>query len=57
MYAETQNSSTTYETLKARKAHLIELLMIIDPKPRKTTATQALPISAIKAEIGNIEKS
>ena len=50
-----QNSSAISETLKARKAHLTALLKIVDTKIGKSTETQKLTISAIKAEIGLIE--
>jgi DNA uptake protein ComE-like DNA-binding protein len=55
MSVATQNSSTISETLKARKAHLTALLKIVDTNPGKSTATQNLTITAIKAEMGLIE--
>jgi hypothetical protein len=55
MNATIQNSSSISETLKARKAHLITLLKIVDIKVGKNTATQKLTITAIKAEMGLIE--
>ena len=55
MNAATQNSSSQSETLKARKAHLIALLKIVDTKIGKSTAMQKLTITAIKAEMGLIE--
>jgi hypothetical protein len=55
MNATTQNSSSLSETLKARKAHLTALLKIVDNKIGKSTATQELTITAIKAEMGLIE--
>ncbi|MNL46528.1 hypothetical protein D3C87_1692510 [compost metagenome] len=55
MNTATQNSSSISETLKARKAHLTALLKIMDTKVGKSTATQKLTITAIKAEMGLIE--
>jgi len=55
MNAATQNSSSLSETLKARKAYLTALLKIVDNKIGKSTATQKLTITAIKAEMGLIE--
>jgi len=55
MNATTQNSSSLSETLKARKAHLTALLKLVDTRIGKSTATQKLTITAIKAEIGLIE--
>jgi hypothetical protein len=56
MTATTQNSSTISETLQARKAHLTALLKLVDTQTGKSTATQKLTRSAIKAEIGLIEQ-
>lgn len=50
-----QNSSSISETLKARKAHLTALLKILDTRFGKSTATQRLTITAIRAEMGLIE--
>ncbi|MCK0548513.1 hypothetical protein [Pseudomonas syringae] len=55
MNATTQNSSSLSETLQARKAHLSTLLKIVDTRFGKSTATQKLTITAIKAEVGLIE--
>jgi hypothetical protein len=55
MNAATQNSSSLSETLQARKAYLTALLKIVDTKIGKSTATQKLTITAIKAEMGLIE--
>ena len=55
MNAATQNSSTISDTLKARKAYLTALLKIVDNNIGKSTATQKLTITAIKAEMGLIE--
>ncbi len=55
MNAAIQNSSPISETLKARKAHLTALLKIVDTRFGKSTATQKLTITAIRAEIGLIE--
>ncbi|WP_212625706.1 hypothetical protein [Pseudomonas sp. PP3] len=55
MNAATQNSSSLSETLQARKAYLTALLKIVDTKTGKSTATQKLTITAIKAEMGLIE--
>lgn len=55
MNAATQNSSSLSETLRARKAYLIALLKIVDTKIGKSTITQKLTITAIKAEMGLIE--
>ncbi|MGF6204396.1 hypothetical protein [Pseudomonas frederiksbergensis] len=55
MNATTQNSSSISETLKARKVHLTALLKLVDTQPGKSTATQKLTITAIKAEMGLIE--
>ncbi|WP_454867289.1 hypothetical protein [Pseudomonas farris] len=55
MSIATQNSSTISETLKARKDHLTGLLKIVDTQIGKSTATQKLTITAIKAEMGLIE--
>jgi hypothetical protein len=50
-----ENSSSLSETLQARKAHLTALLKIVDTRFGKSTATQKLTITAIKAEMGLIE--
>jgi hypothetical protein len=55
MNSATQNSSSISETLKARKAHLIALLKIVDTKIGTSTEIQKLTITAIKAEMGLIE--
>jgi hypothetical protein len=55
MNAATQNSSSLSETLQARKAYLTALLKIVDTNIGKSTATQKLTITAIKAEMGIIE--
>ena len=55
MNTAAQNSSPLSETLKARKAHLTALLKIVDTNIGKSTATQKLTISAIKAEMGLIQ--
>jgi hypothetical protein len=55
MNAATHNSSSISKTLEARKAHLTALLKIVDNQIGKSTATQKLTITAIKAEIGLIE--
>ncbi|QAY87991.1 hypothetical protein [Pseudomonas arsenicoxydans] len=55
MNTATQNNSSLSDTLKARKAYLIALLKIVDTSIGKSTATQKLTITAIKAEIGLIE--
>jgi hypothetical protein len=55
MNTAAQNSSSLSETLQARKAHLTTLLKIVDTNIGKSTATQKLTISAIKAEMGLIE--
>ncbi|SED49813.1 hypothetical protein [Pseudomonas migulae] len=55
MNATTQNSSSISEMLKARKAYLTALLKIVDTQTGKTTTTQKLTITAIKAEMGLIE--
>lgn len=55
MNADTQNSSSISETLKARKVHLIALLKIVDTNVGKSTAMQTLTVTAIKAEMGLIE--
>jgi hypothetical protein len=55
MSVATQNSSTISETLIARKAHLTALLKLLDTQTGKSTATQKLTITAIKAEMGLIE--
>jgi len=49
------NSSSPPETLQARKAHLIALLKIVDTRFGKSTATQKLTITAIRAEMGLID--
>lgn len=56
MNSATQNSSSISETLKARKAHLIALLNIVDTKIGTSTEIQKLTITAIKAEMGLIEQ-
>jgi hypothetical protein len=56
MSVATQNSSIISETLKARKAHLTALLKLVDTQTGKSTATQKLTITAIKAEMGLIEQ-
>ncbi|MFL1527196.1 hypothetical protein [Pseudomonas sp. O230] len=55
MNSATQNSSSISEALKARKAHLIALLKIVDSKIGTSTDIQKLTITAIKAEMGLIE--
>jgi hypothetical protein len=55
MSTSTQNSSSLSETLQARKAYLTALLKIVDTRIGKSTATQKLTITAIKAEMGLIE--
>jgi len=50
-----ENSSSLSETLQARKAHLTALLKIVDTRFGKSTATQKLTITAIRAEMGLIE--
>ena len=55
MNTAAQNSSSLSETLQARKAYLTALLKIVDTNIGKSTATQKLTISAIKAEMGLIE--
>ncbi len=50
-----ENSSSLSETLQARKAHLSALLKIVDTRFGKSTATQKLTITAIRAEMGLIE--
>jgi hypothetical protein len=55
MNAAPQNNSTISDTLKARKAYLTALLKIVDTNIGKSTATQKLTITAIKAEMGLIE--
>ena len=56
MNSATQNSSSIFETLKARKAHLIALLKIVDTKIGTSTEIEKLTITAIKAEMGLIEQ-
>jgi hypothetical protein len=56
MNSATQNSSSLSETLQARKAHLTALLKIVDTRFGKSTATQKLTITAIRAEMGLIEQ-
>lgn len=56
MNTSTQNSSSLSETLKARKAHLTDLLKLVDTKIGKSTATQKLTITAIKTEMILIEQ-
>lgn len=55
MNVTTQNSALISETLKVRKAHLIALLKIVGTNIGRSTATQKLTITAIKAEMGLIE--
>lgn len=50
-----ENSSSLSETLQARKAHLTALLKMVDTRFGKSTATQKLTITAIRAEMGLIE--
>jgi hypothetical protein len=50
-----QNSSSISETLKAREAYLTALLKIVNTNIGKSTATQKLTITAIKAEMELIE--
>jgi hypothetical protein len=56
MIAKTQNSLTISEALEARNAHLTALLKLVNIQTGKSTATQKLTVSAIKAEMGLIEK-
>lgn len=51
MNTTTQNSSQIVEDLKARKAHLIAVLKLVDIGTKKNTM-QKLTITAIKAEMG-----
>lgn len=55
MNAAIQNSSSSIETLKARKDHLTALLKLVDVKTGKSTAMQKLTIAAIKSEMEFIE--
>lgn len=55
MNASTQNSSTLSDTPKARKAHLMAWLSLINVCPYKGKKTQSLTINAMKAEISLIE--
>lgn len=55
MNAAIQNSSSQSDTLKARQAHLTDLLKLVDTKIGKNTAMQNLTITAIKAEMRLIE--
>ncbi|NBA95652.1 hypothetical protein [Pseudomonas sp. R5(2019)] len=55
MNTTTQNSSQIFEDLKARKAHLIAVLKLVDTGTGKSTM-QTLTITAIKAEMGFIEQ-
>lgn len=54
MDTTTQNSSQIVEDLKARKAHLIAVLKLVDIGTKKSTM-QKLTVTAIKAEMGFIE--
>ena len=54
MNTTTQNSSQIFEHLKARKAHLMAVLKLVDTGTGKNTI-QKLTITAIKAEMGFIE--
>jgi hypothetical protein len=56
MNAALQNSSSQSDTLKARQAHLTDLLKLVDTKIGKNTAMQNLTITAIKAEMRLIEQ-
>jgi hypothetical protein len=42
------------ENLKARKAHLLTLLDVVNSNSKKTTATKTLTVKAIEAEISLI---
>jgi hypothetical protein len=55
MNTTTQNSSQIFEDLKARKAHLISVLKMVDSGTKKSTM-QKLTITAIKAEMAFIEQ-
>jgi len=55
MNTSAQNSSSLSDTLKARKAHLTALLKLVNSQTGKSTATQKLTITAIKAEMELIE--
>jgi hypothetical protein len=54
MNTTTQNSSQIFKDLKARKAHLMAVLKLVDIGT-KTNTMQKLTITAIKAEMGFIE--
>jgi hypothetical protein len=56
MNAALQKSSSQSDTLKARQAHLTDLLKLVNSKIGKNTAMQNLTITAIKAEMGLIEQ-
>lgn len=55
MIASIKNNSTLSEALKSRKAHLADLLKVMDIKAGKSTVLQALTIGAIKAEMEFLE--
>lgn len=50
-----QISPSHVDTLKARKAHLNDLLKIVDIKIEKSTEMQKLTITAIRAEMRLID--
>ncbi|SDB02221.1 hypothetical protein [Pseudomonas sp. NFACC13-1] len=56
MNTATQNSLSSTETLKARKAHLSGLLKLTDSRWQKNTTIQSLTLNAIKAELCLIDQ-
>jgi hypothetical protein len=56
MKTAAQNTSITSEALSTRKAYLTTLLKLVDINNGKSTTTQKLTITAIKAEIGLIDQ-
>jgi hypothetical protein len=56
MKTAAQNTSITSEALSTRKAYLTTLLKLVDINNGKSTITQKLTITAIKAEIGLIDQ-
>lgn len=56
MHNAMQNSPSHTDTLKARKAHLSDLLKLMGSRWGKSTAIQSLTAKAIKAELSFIDQ-
>jgi hypothetical protein len=50
-----RNASSFNDALKARRAHLVDLLTLLDVKKRKATEIEKLSIDAIKTMISALD--